>query len=120
MSAPFRGCCVGELRGPRASRAADWTHGSKGVHRAPVSEEDRAVVPGFTERDGLAAEQRRRQLVADAQRRRFVTRHVAARDAARSGATAPRRGRSSRRGASTIFVRFAAPWAGAFRLTARP
>ena len=79
------------------------------------------MVPGFTERDSLAAEQRRRQLVADAQRQRFVTQRVAARDAARSGAPAPGRERSPLQGASTVLVRFAAPWAGAFgRLAARP
>ena len=78
------------------------------------------MVPGITERDRLAAEERRRHMVADAQRQRFVTQRVAPCEAARSAASAPGRGWSSRRGASTVLVRFVAPWAGAFgRLTAR-
>ena len=78
------------------------------------------MVPGFTERDGLAAEQRRRQLVAEAERQRLITRPVAARDAAGLAATAPGRGWASGRTALTVPLRFAAPSAGAFRLTARP
>ena len=75
---------------------------------------------GFTERDGLAADQRRRQMVADAERQRFVTRHVAARGAARPAARASGPGWFSCQGALTVLLRSAAPWAGAFRLTARP
>ncbi len=78
------------------------------------------MVPGFTERDGLAADQRRRQLVADAERQGLVTRRAAARDTPQPAATAPGREWSSLRGASAVLVRFFAPWAGAFRLTARP
>ena len=79
------------------------------------------MVPGFTERDGLAADQRRRQLVAEAARQRLVIQRVAARDIPRPAATVPGREWSPLRGASAVLVRFVAPWGGAFgRLTARP
>lgn len=79
------------------------------------------MVPGFTERDALAADERRRQLVADAQRHGLVSRHAAARDAARPAAAAPSPECSSLRGASAVLLRIAASWVGTVsRLTARP